>query len=127
MVREDEAWWCHGVEPGGITAHGQGTGMAFAAFKATLGDVLADMACDVADFQAFRHAVQDFLAAADSTEAQRWEAAREAMRAGAEVDWTFERVRREPGEWPIFVTVEELDHVATGHEDVALAQFERVA
>ena len=33
MAFEDDEWWCHGVEPGGMTEHGDGPLVAYEAFR----------------------------------------------------------------------------------------------
>ncbi len=127
MVYEDDEWWCHGVEPGGMTAHGRGPAMAYAAFKATLGEVLKDVADDAGNFEDFEKAATHFASESDPTEAVRWEAARQAIRSGQEIDWPFAEMRHETGEWPVKATVEKLDRVAAGVEDLALAAGDEAA
>ena len=44
MAFEDDEWWCHGVEPGGITEHGDGPLVAYEAFRLSIRHVLDDLA-----------------------------------------------------------------------------------
>jgi hypothetical protein len=122
MVFEDGEWWCHGVEPGGMTEHGRGPGVAFAAFKAVFGQVLQDMARESASFDSFESAARSFVVDTDTEEATRWESARQAIRSGHPVDWFFDKIRRETAERQPDVTVEKLEQLAAGEEDLALAQ-----
>jgi hypothetical protein len=122
MALEDGEWWCHGVEPGGMTEHGRGPGVAFAAFKAALGTIWEETASDCDSFEDFAKSAKDFVEMTDEEEAVRWEAARRAARSGADVEYPFTEMRRETGEWPVGVVVEQLDLVKVGEEDVALAQ-----
>lgn len=82
---EDGEWWCHGVEPGGMTECGKTPLGAFKAFRDAYCSVLSDLTedCDGADrFMAEVKAV--FIR--DQVEAERWSRAAEAMRSGAEHD-----------------------------------------
>lgn len=76
MAFEEGAWWCHGVEPGGITASGADPAAAFVAFKAAYAGILDDLATDSNDFGAFEQAVTHFVHDRDESEAARWDRAR---------------------------------------------------
>jgi hypothetical protein len=125
IVYEDEAWWCHGVEPGGITESGSSLAMSYMAFKIALSGVVSDMAAEASGCAAFAGEVQKFVCDIDRIDAARWDQARQAMRAGAQVDPAFDNIKRETGDWEIGAKVVELQRLKPAEEDLALA--DRVA
>lgn len=123
MVLEDGEWWCHGVEPGGLTEHGEQPAHAFAGFKGALGEIFQDLAGDAASLEAFARAVREFISEGDSTEAVRWEAARLQVRSsGKDVAAPFDQLPREVREIRASVRVEKLEHIEAAEELVALAE-----
>lgn len=122
MVMEDGEWWCHGVEPGGITEHGTDPALAYASFKAAYAGILNDLAKDSESLDAFARAVRTFVTDKDATEAERWVRAREEIRAGKPVDEPFSHLRRATEEVFASATVQPLDHISAGEEMVALAE-----
>lgn len=122
MVFEEDEWWCHGVEPGGMTAHGTQPALAYAAFKAALCGVLNDLAEDARSFEDFAHSVREFVADADETEAAKWSAAREEIRSGKPVDAPFNEMERVTVEVAASATISRLEHIEAAKEMVALAE-----
>ena len=43
MAREDREWWCHGVDPGGMTENGDGPAVAYERFRLTFRQALDDL------------------------------------------------------------------------------------
>jgi hypothetical protein len=122
MAFEDSEWWCHGVEPGGLTEHGQGPALAYAGFKVALGNILSDLAADTHSFESFQVAVRAFVEEADASEAERWQAARSQIRAGEPVEDFFSRLDREEGQRPSGCRVDRIEYVQAAEEEVTLAQ-----
>ena len=123
MVLEDGEWWCHGVEPGGITAHGADPTGAFVAFKTAYGGILDDLTEDAKDFAAFAKAVDGFVHDRDDGEADRWQQARSEIRAGKNVDEPFNALERIVTEFEASVTVQVLRvFVAPSGESIGLAE-----
>ena len=71
MTFEDDLWWCHGVEPGGLTAGGEGPFVAFERFCLSFREVLNDFAESCESFEAFREDAVTFFKT-DRTEEERW-------------------------------------------------------
>jgi len=122
MTTEDGEWWCHGVEPGGLTEHGKGAALAYVAFKVALANVLTDLANDACSFDSFQSAAVSFVAELDRDESDRWEAARALIRSGEPVEDFFSRLKREAGQLPAGCQVDQIKHIQAAEERVALAQ-----
>ncbi len=123
MVFEEGEWWCHGVEPGGLTAHGADPAAAYVAFKTAYGGILDDLAQDAKDFAAFEKAVGRFVHDKDEAEAERWERARSEIRVGKNVDEPFNALQRIVTEFEASVTVQVLRVFgAPGGETIGLAE-----
>lgn len=122
MAFEDGEWWCHGVEPGGLTEHAPDPPSAFVAFKASYQGILEDLAADSSDFDGFATSVRGFVAQRDDAEAARWGSARAEIRAGKGVEEPFNGLKRIVEDPPSGVTVQLLRQVEAGEEMVALAE-----
>lgn len=83
MYEEDGRWWMVGVEPGGIAAAGETQAEAYMAFREAVRNVLHDSTHLFDSFDAFRADVAALMSQTDTTEDRRWQAARAAIRAGA--------------------------------------------
>lgn len=122
MVFEENEWWCHGVDPGGITEHGAEPGLAYAAFKAAFHGILKDLADDAETFEDFAEAAKGFVADTDATEERRWVAARALIRAGSPVEAPFNDLTRKTEDIVSSATVEPLELISAGEHEVALAE-----
>lgn len=82
MFEEDGSWWVVGVQPAGVAGEGDSQNEAYLAFRDTIRKVLLDSAQLTASFDEFRADVEALFRQISASEAQRWEAAREAVRSG---------------------------------------------
>jgi hypothetical protein len=121
MVQEDGEWWCHGVEPGGLTEHGEQPTHAYVAFKAALGEILDDFAEEAESFDEFAATVRRFVE--EASDEERWEEARRQIRAGnVDVEDQFKAMRRELGRVSSYASVMRLEQIGEPERnDVALA------
>lgn len=123
MVFEEEEWWCHGVEPGGLTASGADPMSAFVAFREAIGDVLPEIAAEAKSLPALEAMIGKFVLEADATEAGRWDKARAEIRAGNDVAAPFNNLKRVVEEFRSMVNVGLLKNFeGTDGVDVALAE-----
>jgi predicted RNase H-like HicB family nuclease len=122
MTPEDGEWWCHGVDPGGITAHGENPALAFAAYKRAFSGVLHDLAHEAGGFDRFKRAVQAFVADSDRSELDNWQSARDLIRAGTPVEDPFSALSRITDTVVATVNVERLDRISASTDDVRLAE-----
>jgi len=90
---EDDEWWCHGVEPGGMTEAGATPLDAFANFKQVYCDVLTDLSKGCMAFGDFVPEVRK-LFHQDTAEAARWMAACESFRSAEVADDDVRRLPR---------------------------------
>jgi predicted RNase H-like HicB family nuclease len=122
MATEEGEWWCHGVDPGGLTANGETPAAAFAAYKRAFLGILGDFAEEAQGFDAFKQAVEGFVADTDNNEARRWTDARDQIRSGTAVEAPFDDLKRVTDSVITTVEVSSLDRVAAVSEDVSLAE-----
>lgn len=122
MALEDGEWWCHGVDPGGLTANGENPAVAFSVYKQAFHDILHDLAQEAGGYEGFRRMVQEFVADTDKNEAERWQAARNEIRTGSNVEDPFAALKRVSDSVVPTVEVAPLQRVVAGQEDVSLAQ-----
>ena len=129
MAFEDGEWWCHGVDPGGITERGETPVAAWTAFKAAMGAVFADLSGDAAAFDDFKRLVNVFIADRDDTEASRWETARLKMRATSATaeDMPFKGLDRIAGNIALSVTVERLEAIVPAEKETIGLAFAEAA
>ena len=122
MVQEDGEWWCHGVEPGGLTEHGEQPVPAYVAFKAALGEILDDFAEQAKTFDDFAAAIKSFVG--EASDEERWEEARRQIQDGkAEIEEPFKAMRRERGRISAYASVMRLEQIGEPEKnDVALAE-----
>lgn len=95
MTHEEGEWWCHGVEPGGLTENGVGPFNAFERFRESFWQSLEDLMDQSHDCAKFEAEAQAFFATHES-EARSWEVALEAFRNGQPVDEVFRNMPRIP-------------------------------
>ncbi len=119
---EEGAWWCHGVEPGGLTAPGEDPMAAFKAYKLAFEGVLYDLADDASGFEDFRHAACCFIKDVDNNESERWHSARAEIRAGIAVAEPFSALKRVTDTVVATVQVTELKKMEASQEVVDLAE-----
>ena len=79
---EDGKFWFYGVNPGGMAQNGATPEMAYKNFRVFFSEILADFAEDAKSIREFHLMVSEFMADIDVVEAGRWQAARDALRAG---------------------------------------------
>jgi hypothetical protein len=118
MTFEDDEWWCHGAEPGGISAKHKAPMLAFVAFKMTLTQTLSELSQTSNSFEAFTSAVEDFVNDQNGPELERWEAARSEIRKAEVLEAFFARLKRKP--FNRKVTVERLEKFEVPEEVLAL-------
>ena len=95
MAFEDGEWWCHGVEPGSVTENGDGPLIAFERFRLSFRHALDDLAEESDSFEAFQRDAR-MLFSTDAIEEERWNAAVESLRGGAEIEEPFRDMQRMP-------------------------------
>ena len=122
MAIEDGEWWCHGVDPGGLTANGTNPAEAYSAYKMAFFGILNDLAEDAGSFEQFKAAVESFVADVDRHEAERWQTARAEIREGTAVAKEFTELKRVTDTVIATARVTSLDRVSAGEEDVQLAE-----
>ena len=93
MALEEGAWWCKGVEPGGLANFSEGPFSAFERFRASFRHVLDDLAEESESFEDFRTEVS-MLFRTDAVEESRWDRALEKLRLGTEIDEPFQAMPR---------------------------------
>jgi hypothetical protein len=122
MVQEDGEWWCHGVEPGGLTEHGEQPGPAYVAFRTALGHVLDDFAEQAQSFDELAASIKRFVA--ETSDEERWEEARRQIRTGkVDVEDAFKTMRREKDRIVAYATVMRLEQIEEPEKnEVALAE-----
>ena len=86
---EDGQWWVSGVEPGGITASGDTPDTAYSSFREGLRRVLFDSAHLTESLEAFEAEVKALASQRNPAAEERWDAARQLIRAGAAVEESF--------------------------------------
>lgn len=110
LVQEDGEWWCHGVEPGGLTEHGEQPVAAYVAFKTALGEILDDLAKEADSFEGFASVVRRFVG--EASDDHRWEEARRNIRDGkVSVEEPFQAMRRERGPVRSYASVLRLEQI----------------
>jgi predicted RNase H-like HicB family nuclease len=115
MVREDDgAWWMYGVEPGGLAESGDTPQEAHIKFAEAFRGVLFDIASDSATLPDFEKALKKFFHEIDREDADRWEKAATAIRAGSLVpEPPFSSLPKQPAESPPFISVQRVEMAAS--------------
>ena len=106
MAFEDGEWWCHGVEPGGMTENGAGPLVAFERFLLTFRHALDDLAEECGSYEEFQRDAR-MLFSTDAADESRWNGALAALRDGMEIEEPFrdmQRIRPRPS----VLTIEKL-------------------
>jgi len=121
MTMEDGLWWCHGVEPGGLTESGSVPVLAYEIFREAFRQTLDDLAEESTSYDDFVQRADRFFNP-DPAEARRWERALEVLRATKQVEAPFAEMQRIP---PRASTIEvkllsDLRPIAFAIEDVGL-------
>jgi hypothetical protein len=83
LVHDDEGYWMHGVNPGGLSAGGVDMGAAQQAFRETYRTILFDISASVEDFEEFKAEVAQFFHETSDTLLLKWVDAVEAVRDGS--------------------------------------------
>ena len=111
MEHEDGKWWMYGVCPGAIAGSGETPNEAFLDFRNRYKNVLFDMAEEFTSFLSFRSAVQQFFAAEDEQEKERWEAALVTVRNHPRaIPEPFKKLpRKEAGDYELGIRIEQLE------------------
>lgn len=122
MALENGEWWCHGVDPGGLTANGENPAVAFSAYKQAFQDILYDLASDSGGFDRFDRSVREFVGDTDRNESERWQKARDEIRSGSKVEEPFSGLERVTETVVPTMDVAPLKQVLAGQEEVSLAQ-----
>jgi hypothetical protein len=107
-IQEDDGWWIHGVQPGGLAAGGHTFLEAYGEFRRDFTAILFDIAEEAKDFWAFKAGVQAFFDETD--EVDEWKAAVEAVRAGNVkadgIPLPGDGIRKCPADSPRYIEVE---------------------
>lgn len=93
MARENDEWWCHGVEPGTLTAEGEGPTVAYQRFRKEFANLLEDLAEEAPSFDRFQQEVRMFFAT-DRVDEARWRIAVAEMRPPEGLDSAFAGMQR---------------------------------
>jgi hypothetical protein len=80
-VREADAFWMYGVNPGGMSASGADATEAHAAFRKTFSNILIDIANDSDSFEEFKAATTAFFEETNVGYEPDWHEAVKAVRA----------------------------------------------
>ena len=112
LVHDDEnGYWMHGVNPGGLSAGGVDPGDAQRAFRETYRTILFDISAEAQDFDAFKVEVERFFNDASGRLLSQWIDAVQAVRAGeVHADW-LGRVRSDTAALSIDVVSLSLDEL----------------
>lgn len=115
MERDEDGWWMHGVEPGGMTAVGETPPEAYGRFCAAFREFLSDVASSVATYEEFVAEVTRLFHEKDEEDNAKWHAAVQAFRA-CQPDEPFSQLPKRPAESPRYVSVQKLssDHFVPG-------------
>jgi len=89
LVHDDEnGYWMHGINPGGLSAGGADTGEAQRAFRETYRTILFDISAEAKDFDEFRAEVQRFFNEVSDRLLLKWTEAVQQVREGeVHADW----------------------------------------
>lgn len=126
LVQDDEeGYWMHGINPGGLSAGGSDAGEAQRAFRETYRTILFDISAGSKDFDEFKAEVERFFNGVSDQLLAKWSAAVQQVRAGeVHADW-LRRVSSEEVKVAIDIvplTMEELEPaVNEPDEEPALA------
>ena len=95
MAFDDGEWWCHGVEPGGLTENGPAPSVAYEKFRSSFRHVLDDLAEESGSFEAFQRDARTFFNA-DAVEERHWHEALTVLRdmQDSEIDASFRGMQR---------------------------------
>jgi hypothetical protein len=106
MALEEGDWWCHGVEPGGLTENGEGPLVAFERFRLSLRHVLEDLSEESGSLEEFQRDARMFFST-DAVEEARWNEALRGLRSAAQIEEPFRDMERVPPR-PSVMTIEML-------------------
>jgi hypothetical protein len=127
LLRHDEnGYWMHGVNPGGLSAGGVDTGEALQAFRKTYRTILFDIANDAQSFDEFKTEAVRFFEGASDTLLSEWTEAVQEIREGSTVDadW-LPRVNSDHAKVSIDVVLVDVEELEPGinepDEEPALA------
>jgi hypothetical protein len=81
-VREEDAFWVYGINPGGMAAHGEDPDAAHTAFRKTFSTILIDLAAASGSFEDFHVAVSQFFEETNEGYEQDWNQALNAVKRG---------------------------------------------
>lgn len=101
-VREEDAFWIYGINPGGMAAHGEDPEAAHAAFRKTFSGILVDLAQASGSFEEFQTAVTAFFEDTNEGYETDWRNAIHAVQRG---EVSLEGVPLVPANSPRSITV----------------------
>lgn len=82
LVFEDEKWWMHGVQPGGMSASADTPEAAFNEFSNAFGNILRDIAGETDCPNKFEKTVRKFFDTIDEEDEKVWLRSRKRIRSG---------------------------------------------
>lgn len=101
-VREEDAFWMYGINPGGMAASGEDPEAAHMAFRKAFSSILIDLASVSGSFEEFQIAVKQFFEDTNGGYEQEWTEALPAVQRG---DVKLEGVPVMPANSPRSITV----------------------
>lgn len=93
LRHDDNGFWMHGVNPGGLSAGGVDTGEAQRAFRETYRTILFDIAADVQNFEEFKAETVRFFEEVSGELLSQWTEAGQDVREGEVHAEGYERPR----------------------------------
>ena len=120
-VREEDAYWIYGINPGGMAAHGEHPDAAHSAFRKTFSRILVDLALGSSNFEAFRDAVRAFFEETNEGFEGEW---RDAIAGVQRGEVSLEGIPTVPANSPrsIAVSVKQVEQV-TPQDNSANVQY----
>jgi len=128
MKNEFGEWWMYGVSPGAIAESGSTQEEANLKFNQAIRWVLSSFAQECTSFDEFQREVDKFVTSASLPDVAEWEEARNAVRAGSQINDTFigKLERDETSDKPS-VFVKHLEQVPKASDGYANPEIKRAA
>lgn len=128
LAHEDGEWVMYGVQPGGISDTGSTPQETHASFRQSFKEVLFDLVEEARDLDDLRRLVERFAYQVNGEQQTEWEAARTAVRAGAQPDDPFAAgLPQERGDVKCSVLVERIEEKKTTPAGNLLDEYKQAA
>lgn len=113
MVPDVDGWWLYGVEPGVLAEDGDNPQEAHLKFAASFRTLLFDVVANTSSIEQFKEEVVRMFAQVNEPEAERWDAALTATRAGrVQLEDSYLQTLPKRKALPFRFTVEQLREAA---------------